>query len=101
MWWLQSASPNILVAFTACQFLAHLFISCVALLLHRPLQESRGAHAREDFPNRDDKEWMKHTLGWFDYNGAVKDRVKIGYRPVHMQPLDSEMEHIPPKARVY
>jgi succinate dehydrogenase/fumarate reductase flavoprotein subunit len=64
-------------------------------------QESRGAHAREDFPNRDDKSWMKHTIGWFDYNGSGKDRVKIDYRPVHMQPLDSEMEHIPPKARVY
>jgi hypothetical protein len=44
---------------------------------------------------------MKHTLGWFDYHTASKDRVKIDYRPVHMQPLDSEMEHIPPKARVY
>ncbi|WIA40525.1 hypothetical protein OEZ86_013873 [Tetradesmus obliquus] len=74
-----------------------------AITMHGAEQrmESRGAHAREDFPNRDDKEWMKHTLGWFDYNGAGKDRVKIGYRPVHMQPLDSEMEHIPPKARVY
>jgi hypothetical protein len=44
---------------------------------------------------------MKHTLGWFDYHSTGKDRVKIDYRPVHMQPLDSEMEHIPPKARVY
>jgi succinate dehydrogenase/fumarate reductase flavoprotein subunit len=65
------------------------------------LQESRGAHAREDFPDRDDKNWMKHTLGWFDYSSTAKDQVKIEYRPVHMQPLDSEMEHIPPKARVY
>lgn len=71
----------------------------VAALLF--LQESRGAHAREDFPDRDDKTWMKHTLGWFDYNTNSKDRVRIDYRPVHMQPLDSEMEHVPPKARVY
>ena len=111
-------------------------------------KESRGAHAREDFPDRDDKAWMKHTLGWFDPHtpGADKVRVllagrgiavaipgrvgdavlfpyavvaflprsndssppiallqqvRIDYRPVHMQPLDPEMEHIPPKARVY
>lgn len=81
-------------------------VGCNAVRLHLPpslcvLQESRGAHAREDFPKRDDENWMKHTLGWFDYSTNSKDRVKIDYRPVHMQPLDSEMEHIPPKARVY
>lgn len=37
-------------------------------------QESRGAHAREDFPNRDDEKWMKHTLGWFDWNSGKNDR---------------------------
>lgn len=38
-------------------------------------KESRGAHAREDFPNRDDEHWMKHTLGWFDKDVAAKDKV--------------------------
>lgn len=64
-------------------------------------KESRGAHARDDFPKRDDTNWMKHTIGYFDSDTKSKDKVKIDYRPVHMQPLDKEMEHIPPKARVY
>ena len=61
-------------------------------------KESRGAHAREDFPKRDDVNWMKHTVGWFDENTG---KVDIGYRNVHSQPLDDEMAHVPPKARVY
>jgi len=67
-------------------------------------KESRGAHAREDFTERDDKHWMKHTLGyWEGHEGGEpgKGQVRIDYRPVHMQPLDSEMAHVPPKARVY
>lgn len=75
-----------------------------AITMHGAEQrkESRGAHAREDFPNRDDEKWLKHTLGWFDYNSNSKDnRVTIDYRPVHMKPLDNEMEYIPPKPRVY
>ena len=59
--------------------------------------ESRGAHAREDYPDRDDKEWMKHTLAWVDHGGNVK----IDYRPVVMQTLSNDVQAFPPKARVY
>lgn len=65
------------------------------------MQESRGAHAREDFPDRDDVNWMKHTLGWYNEDAPKAERVKIDYRPVHDQPMDNEMEHVPPKPRVY
>ena len=61
-------------------------------------QESRGAHAREDFPDRDDKTWMKHTLTWFD---GETGKVKIDYRPVHTYTMTDEIEYIKPKARVY
>lgn len=65
-------------------------------------KESRGAHAREDFTERLDGEWMKHTLGYFDHTTAAKDKVRIDYRPVHMETLDKEeFDTIPPKARVY
>jgi succinate dehydrogenase / fumarate reductase flavoprotein subunit len=59
--------------------------------------ESRGAHAREDFPKRDDENWLKHTLSWRDDDG----RVRLDYRPVHLQPLSNEVSSIPPKERVY
>ena len=59
--------------------------------------ESRGAHAREDFPDRDDRAWMKHTLAWLDEKGNVK----IDYRPVHTYTLTNEVTYIEPKARVY
>jgi succinate dehydrogenase / fumarate reductase flavoprotein subunit len=61
-------------------------------------QESRGAHAREDFPNRDDGEWMKHTLSWAD---ADKRTVRLDYRPVHTRTLTNDVQYIEPKARVY
>ncbi len=59
--------------------------------------ESRGAHAREDYPDRDDEKWMKHTLSTFDENG----KVNFDYRPVHMYTLTDEVEVFPPKKRVY
>ena len=59
--------------------------------------ESRGAHAREDFPNRDDVNWMKHSLVWVDTGG----KVKFDYRPVHLRTLTDEVEVVPPKARTY
>ena len=66
-------------------------------------KESRGAHAREDFKDRDDKKWRKHTLSWVDEKG----KVKLDYRAVHTDPLLAEadggieLKKIAPKARVY
>ncbi len=59
--------------------------------------ESRGAHAREDYPDRDDGSWMKHTLVWVDDAG----RVSFDYRPVHQDTLTDDVEPVPPKVRVY
>jgi succinate dehydrogenase / fumarate reductase flavoprotein subunit len=64
--------------------------------LNRP--ESRGAHAREDYPERDDKNWMKHTLAWVD---DEKRTVTLDDRPVHTYTLSNDIEYIKPKARVY
>ncbi len=60
-------------------------------------QESRGAHAREDFPKRDDKDWLKHTVTWLD----AQAKVKVGYRPVHLKTLNDEVESVPLQERVY
>jgi len=60
-------------------------------------KESRGAHARDDYADRDDENWMKHSLMSVDTNG----KVDIQYRPVHMYTLTDEVEVVPPKARVY
>jgi succinate dehydrogenase / fumarate reductase flavoprotein subunit len=59
--------------------------------------ESRGAHAHDDYPDRDDQNWMKHTLAWCDDAGAVK----LDYRPVKMQTLTNEVSVFPPQKRVY
>ena len=58
--------------------------------------ESRGGHAREDYPNREDANWMKHTLTWL-----IDDTIKIDYRPVHLYTLTDDVDVIPPKERVY
>jgi succinate dehydrogenase / fumarate reductase flavoprotein subunit len=60
--------------------------------------ESRGAHAREDFPDRDDQTWMKHTLAWAD---VARRELRIDYRPVHTYTLSNDVQYIEPKQRVY
>ena len=59
-------------------------------------KESRGAHAREDYPNRNDQNYMKHTLSWCD-----GDKSKITYRDVHKSTLTNEVQYFPPQERVY
>ena len=59
-------------------------------------KESRGAHAREDFPKRDDEKYMQHTLSWHDEKG-----VKIDYRPVHRNTLTNDVQYFPPQERIY
>jgi succinate dehydrogenase / fumarate reductase flavoprotein subunit len=64
-------------------------------------KESRGAHMQEDYPERDDKNWMKHTLVWMDGWGGTGGGVRIDYRPVHDFTLTDDIKPIPPKKRVY
>jgi len=66
-------------------------------------KESRGAHMQEDYPKRDDKNWMKHTVAWFGGWGgnAESSGVEIDYRPVHEFTLTDDIDYIKPKARVY
>ena len=60
-------------------------------------KESRGAQAHEDYPDREDENWMKHTLAWLREDGSVN----LDYRPVHTYTLTDDVEYIEPKARVY
>ena len=64
-------------------------------------KESRGAHAHEDFPDRNDGDWMKHTATWFDGWGGKGGAVRLDYRPVHEYTLTDDAEYIKPKKRVY
>merc|ERR1739848_231197 len=64
-------------------------------------KESRGAHAHENYPERDDVEWMKHTLTYLDATYVEDANVVLDYRAVIDQPLDDEMHHVPPAKRVY
>jgi succinate dehydrogenase (ubiquinone) flavoprotein subunit len=64
-------------------------------------QESRGAHAHENYPDRNDVDWMKHTLTFLDSTYVEDAKVVLDYRPVIDKPLDDEMHHVPPAKRVY
>lgn len=70
-------------------------ITAVESALNRT--ETRGAHTREDYTERDDRNWLKHTLAWLDTSG----KVSMDYRPVRLTPLTAEMKSVPPQIRVY
>merc|ERR1711871_1680286 len=75
--------------------------ACQQMIAAENRQESRGAHAHENFPDRNDEEWMKHTLTFVDKYKIEEANVKLTYRAVIDKPLDDEMHHVPPAKRVY
>jgi succinate dehydrogenase flavoprotein subunit len=78
--------------------LENLMINAVATIRSAANRtESRGAHAREDYPDRDDQDWLKHSIVRVDGQG----RTRIDYRPVHLQPMSNDVQAFPPKPRVY
>ncbi|MEM7053618.1 MAG: succinate dehydrogenase flavoprotein subunit [Pseudomonadota bacterium] len=64
-------------------------------------KESRGAHAQEDHPDRDDENWMKHSLIWVEQHDGAAATSRIDYRPVHMYTLSDDVDVVPPKKRTY